>query len=114
MKRFDDVLYWDGYGGKFNLAAGRCRLRLFDFTEQKGATVALLKPIIAVVNDLPGDNPAEMKKVTVRSCISHIATIVARRFKLDHTRMLVVEYYPKTTYGQQSEKVIPAKFFWWI
>ena len=109
MKKFDDVLYWDGYGGKFNLAAGRCRLRLFDLSEEKG-TVALLKPIIAVVNDLPGDNPAEMKKVTTRACISHIATLIANRFRIEPNRMLVVEYYPRTVYGQNAEKVIPAKF----
>ena len=110
MKLFDDVLYWEGYGGKFNLAAGRCRLRLFDLSKEKQHTVQQLKPIIAVVSDLPGDNPTEMKKVSVRACISHVATTIVHRFKLDHSRMLLVEYYPKATYGQQSEKVIPEKF----
>ena len=110
MKLFDDVLHWDGYGGKFNLAAGRCRLRLFDLSTDKTETVAQLKPIIAIVSDLPGDNPAEMKKVTVRACISHVATTIVHRFKLDHNRMTLIEYYPRETYGQRSEKVIPAKF----
>lgn len=110
MKLFDDVLYWEGYGGKFNLAAGRCRLRLFDLSKDKPATVPQLKPIIAVVSDLPGDNPAQMKKVTVRACISHVATTIVHRFKLDHNRMVLVEYYPRGTYGRQSEKVIPEKF----
>ena len=36
VKLFDDVLHWEGYGGKFNLAAGRCRLRLFDLSKDKG------------------------------------------------------------------------------
>ena len=110
MKVFDDVLYWEGYGGKFNLAAGRCRLRLFDLTKDQTATVAQLKPIIAVVSDLPGDNPAAMKAVSVRACISHVATTIVRRFKLDRNRMMLVEYYPRETYGRQSEKVIPEKF----
>ncbi len=109
MKKIDEVLYWDGYGGKFNLAAGRCRLRLFDLTEEQGA-VALLKPIIVVVNDLPRDDPATMKKVTVRSCIGHIATTVVHRFKLDPSRMMLVEYSPRKTYGLHSDKVIPEKF----
>jgi hypothetical protein len=110
VKLFDDVLYWEGYGGKFNLAAGRCRLRLFDLSTEKNTTVAQLKPIIAVVSDLPGDNPAQIKKVTVRACISHVATTIVHRFKLDRNRVLLVEYYPKATYGQQSEKVIPEKY----
>ena len=104
MKIFDDVLNWDGYGGKFNLAAGRCRLRLFDLSRDDTAGVPLLKPIIAVVSDLPGDNPSAMKKVSVRACISHVATTIAHRFKIDHNRMVLVEYYPRETYGQQSEK----------
>lgn len=110
MKIFDDILVWEGYGGKFNLASGRCRLRLFDLSADKETTVALLKPVIAVVNDLPGDDLSAMKKVSVRACISHIATTIVHRFKLDHNRMLVVEYYPRATYGQKSEKVIPEKF----
>lgn len=110
MKIFDDVLNWDGYGGKFNLAAGRCRLRLFDLSKNETADVPLLKPIIAVVSNLPGDKPAAMKRVSVRACISHVATTIAHRFKIDPTRMVLVEYYPRETYGQQSEKVIPEKY----
>jgi len=110
LKLFDDILVWEGYGGKFNLASGRCRLRLFDLSKDKNLTVQLLKPIVAVVNDLPGDDLSALKKVSVRACISHIATTIVHRFKLDRNRMLVVEYYPKTTYGHQSKKVIPEKF----
>lgn len=109
MKIFDDVLNWDGYGGKFNLAAGRCRLRLFDLTKGKDSGVQLLKPIIAVVSDLPGDRQPAMKKVSVRACISHVATTIVHRFKIDPGRMLLVEYYPRETYGTRSEKVIPEK-----
>jgi hypothetical protein len=110
LKIFDDILVWEGYGGKFNLASGRCRLRLFDLSKDEHTTVQMLKPIIAVVSNLPGDDLSAMKKVSVRACISHIATTIVHRFKLDRNRMLVVEYYPKATYGQQSEKVIPEKF----
>jgi hypothetical protein len=110
LKIFDDILAWDGYGGKFNLAAGRCRLRLFDLSRDETAGVPQLRPIIAVVSDLPGDRLPAMKKVSVRACISHVATTIVHRFKLDPNRMVLVEYYPRETYGRQSEKVIPAKY----
>lgn len=110
MKLFDDVLNWEGYGGKFNLAAGRCRLRLFDLSKEENRGVSHFKPIIAVVSDLPGDSPTALKKVSVRACISHVATTIVHRFKLDQNRMVLIEYYPKETYGQRSEKVIPEKF----
>jgi hypothetical protein len=107
---FDGVFEWEGYGGRFNLAAGHCRLRLFDLSKDRTARVAPLKPIIAVVSDLPGDNLAAMKMVSVRACISHVATTIVHRFKLDHSRMLIIEYYPRQTYGIRAEKVIPAKY----
>ena len=110
MKIFNDVLNWDGYGGKFNLAAGRCRLRLFDLSKDDSAAVSQLKPIVAVVSDLPGDRLPTMKKVSVRACISHVATTIAHRFKLDPNRMVLIEYYPRETYGQHAEKIIPEKF----
>lgn len=110
MKIFDDIMYWDGYGGKFNLAAGRCRLRLFDLSKDRTNNVPQLKPIIAVVSDLPGDKKNVMKKVSVRSCISHVATTIVHRFAIDPGRMVLVEQYPRETYGVDSEKVIPEKF----
>ena len=110
VKIFDDIFHWDGYGGKFNLAAGRCRLRLFDLSKGDTAGVPQLKPILAVVSDLPGDRLPALKKVSVRACISHVATTIVHRFKLDHNRMVLVEYYPQETYGRQSEKIIPEKF----
>jgi hypothetical protein len=110
LKIFDDVLIWDGYGGKFNLAAGRCRLRLFDLSKDENVGVPHLKPMIAVVSDLPVDRLPAMKKVSVRACISHVATTIAHRFKIDPNRMVLVEYYPRETYGTKSEKVIPEKY----
>jgi hypothetical protein len=110
LKIFDDVLNWDGYGGKFNLAAGRCRLRLFDLTKDDTAGVPVLKPIVALVSDLPGDRLPAMKRVSVRACISHVATTIVHRFKLDPNRMVLIEYYPRETYGKRSEKIIPEKY----
>jgi len=110
LKIFDDILNWDGYGGKFNLASGRCRLRLFDLSKADSVTVPQLKPIVAVVSDLPGDKEPAMKRVSVRACISHVATTIVHRFKLDPNRMVLVEHYPRETYGRQSEKVIPEKY----
>lgn len=110
MKIFDDVFHWEGYGGRFNLAAGRCRLRLFDLSKGDAADIPRLKPILAVVSDLPGDRQPALKKVSVRACISHVATTIVHRFKLDHHRMVLIEYYPRETYGQRHEKVIPERF----
>jgi len=111
VKVFDGVFNWDGYGGKFNLAAGRCRLRLFDLSKGRSeGGVHQLKPIIAVVSDLPGDRAPTLKKVSVRACVSHVATTIVHRFKIEPHRMVLIEYYPRETYGTQSEKVIPAKF----
>jgi hypothetical protein len=110
LKLFDDVFAWEGYGGKFNLASGRCRLRLFDLSKDQADGVPLLKPFIAVVSDLPGDQLPTLKKVSVRACISHVATTIVHRFKIDPTRMVLIEYYPKATYGQQAEKTIPEKY----
>lgn len=111
MKIFDDILHWEGYGGKFNLAAGRCRLRLFDLSKGPEADgVQQLKPFIAVVSDLPRDCQSALKKVSVRACISHVATTIVHRFNLEPNRMVLIEYYPRETYGTQSEKIIPEKF----
>ncbi|MDL2274813.1 hypothetical protein LJC22_01650 [Desulfosarcina sp. OttesenSCG-928-G10] len=111
MKMYDGTFHWDGYGGKFNLVSGRCRLRLFDLSKDNEAgTVTLLKPIIAVVSDLPADPLTHLGKMSVRSCVSHVATAIASRFKIDPQRMVVVEHYPRKTYGTESEKVIPEKF----
>lgn len=110
MKIFDDIMHWDGYGGKFKLAAGRCRLRLFDLSKDRTNDVPQLKPIIAIVSDLPEDKKTVMKKVSVRSCISHVATTIVHRFGIDPGRMVLVEHYPRETYGIHSEKVIPEKY----
>ncbi len=104
----DDCFSWEGFGGVYQLAAGRCRLRIFDLSKSKHGKVTLMKPVIVVVSDLPG-NQSPYRGVSVRSCASHVATSVAAKFKIDSHRMTYVEYYPASTYGDQNQHEIPAK-----
>ena len=48
--------------------------------------------------------------VSVRSCTSHIATLVAKEFKIDPHRMRWIEHYPENKYGVEDVHVIPEKF----
>jgi hypothetical protein len=68
-----------------------------------------LKPIVVVVSDLPGPK-TDFKMVSVRSCASHIATCVVRDFNIEPHRMVFLEYYPSSTYGDRKQHHIPAKF----
>lgn len=107
----DDIFAWEGFGGLLDLASGKCRLLIFDLSgprDNRGGKVMAIKPIVVVVSDLPGHD-THMKKVSVRSCTSHIATCVARDFNIDPHRMLYLEYYPASTYGEQNQHFIPAK-----
>ena len=106
----DDIYSWKGFGGFLDLASGRCRLRIFDLgaTHTIQAKVLPIKPIIVVVVDLPGHD-THMKRVSVRSCTSHIATCVSRDFSIDPHRMVYLEYYPASTYGEQDQHHIPAR-----
>lgn len=105
----DDIFSWEGFGGMLELASGRCRLRIFDLSKAQDNKVTHIKPVIVVVSDLPG--PAtDFKKVSVRSCTSHIATCVVRDFNIDPHRMVFLEYYPSSTYGDRKQHHIPAKF----
>ena len=104
MLTYDNVYSWDGWGGKLRLGNGKCRLRIFDLRKDQTAKgVSFLKPIIVVITDVPES------KMTIRSCTSHIATCVTNDFNIDPSRMLWIEYYPQTTYGQQGERVIPER-----
>ena len=105
----DDTYSWEGFGGIFDLASGRCRLRIFDLSREGKTNVMQIKPIVVVVSDLPGNNP-NLKQVSVRSCTSHIATCVTRDFNIDPNRMVYLEYQPTTTYGDKNQRQIPAKF----
>ena len=107
----DDVYKWKGFGGMLDLASGQCRLRIFDLSGNKNGrqgNVMPIKPMVVVVTDLP-DHDTHMKKVSVRSCTSHIATCVSRDFNIDPHRMVYLEYYPASTYGDQNQHRIAAK-----
>jgi hypothetical protein len=107
----DGIYKWEGFGGLLGLAAGQCRLRIFDLLgdpDSRGEKVMPLKPIVVVVSDLP-DHDTNMRTVSVRSCTSHIATGVSRDFGIHPHRMLYVEYYPASTYGDRNQHHIPAK-----
>jgi hypothetical protein len=101
---YDDIFEWEGYGGAFKLASGKCRLKVFDLTSSPGEAVSLMKPIIVLAMDLP-DSP-----MSVRSCIGHIATRVVADNGITPARAMFVEYYPATYYGEQEERHIPRRF----
>lgn len=103
MLIYDDVYEWEGFGGLLQLGRGKCRLRIFDQQSDKNQGVAYMRPVIVVVNDVAGS------PMSVRSCSSHIATRVSAEFEIDPHRMLFVEYYPQSQYGQQEEHTIPER-----
>ena len=104
----DDIFSWKGFGGVYQLAAGQCRLRIFDLSQGDHRKVTHLKPMVVVLSDLPHGGPG-LRSVSVRSCASHIATSVAHRFNIAPQRMTYVEYYPASCYGEHNEHMIPAK-----
>jgi hypothetical protein len=100
-----DIIYsWKGWGGKFNLGSGMCRLQIYDLSKGDSKRLAHLRSIIVIVSDIP------QSSMSVRSCASHIATMVSRDFNIDPQRMLWIEHYPKKTYGKKNEHVIPETF----
>ena len=104
MLIYDNIYSWEGWGGKLRLGHGQCRLRIYDL--RKGRTpkgISIMKPIIVVVTDVPES------KMSMRSCAGHVATCVTNEFNIDPSRMVWVEYYPETIYGQQGEKSIPER-----
>lgn len=105
----DDIFSWGGFGGRFNLAAGSCRLRIIDLTKGEHRKITHLKPLLVVVSDLPDESP-KVKKISVRSCCSHIATCVVEQFNIDPHRMVFVEYYPGSTYGDQNQHTIAPRY----
>jgi hypothetical protein len=109
MMIYDDIFAWEGFGGVYQLAAGKCRLRIFDLGKGDQRGVAHLKPIMVVVSDLPEDQ-RQLRNVTVRSCASHIATTVTQKFHIDPHRMNYVEYSPPSTYGDRNQHRIEAKY----
>ena len=100
----DDIFSWSGWGGRLKLGSGRCRLRIYDLKEGDKKDLMHLRSIIVVISDVPGSN------MSVKSCTSHIATLVAKEFNIDPHRMLWIEYYPENRYGADEIKVIPERF----
>ena len=104
MLIYDDIYSWEGWGGRLRLASGKCRLRIFNLKKRNEAGLAHFKPIIIIVSDV-SESP-----MSVRSCSGHIATSVTRQFNIQPHRMLFVEYYPQTVYGQKQEHTIAEKY----
>ncbi len=104
MLIYDDIYSWEGWGGRLRLASGKCRLRIFDLKERNKKGLAHLRPIIVIVSDV-----AE-SRMSVRSCCGHIATSITKEFNIKPSRMLFIEYYPETVYGEHREHVITEKY----
>jgi len=100
----DGIYAWEGFGGKLRLASGRCRLRIYDLTRDAAGGPAHLRPLIVIVSDVPES------RMSVRSCAGHIATSVARDFKIDPHRMMYIEHVPASVYGEHQERIIPEKY----
>ena len=104
MLIYDEIYYWEGFGGVLRLASGKCRLRIFDLKKGDREGLAHLRPIIIIASDVADS------RMTVRSCCGHIASGVARKFNIKPERMMFIEYYPQTVYGEQQEHVIAEKY----
>jgi hypothetical protein len=104
MLIYDDIYSWEGWGGALRLASGKCRLRIFDQKGKNGSGLAHLRPIIVIASDVPGS------PMSVRSCCGHIATCVTREFNIKPHRMMFIEYYPQTEYGEKREHIIEEKY----
>jgi hypothetical protein len=101
---YDDIYSWEGFGGILRLASGKCRLRIFDLKKGDQRGLAHLRPIIIIVSDVADS------QMSVRSCCGHIATGVTRDFNIKPDRMMFIEYYPRTVYGEQQDRVIAEKY----
>lgn len=99
----DSIYNWEGWGGKLQLANGKCRLRIFD-CRKSGEPVTILRPFVVVVSDVPDS------KMSVRSCAGHIATKVTNEFRISPNRMIWVEYYPAVFYGRKNEYKIDEQY----
>jgi hypothetical protein len=104
MLMYDGVFKWKGWGGKLSLGKGSCHLILYDRTREQTKGLAHLRPIVAIVRELPGNS------VSVRAFSGHIATSVVEQFDLDPHRLLWIEYTPGSTYGRHNEHTIPERY----
>ena len=104
MLVYDNIYSWEGWGGSLRLASGKCRLRIYDFKKSHKKDLAHLRPIIVIASDVPES------RMSVRSCTGHIASCITKEFNIEPQRMMFIEYYPETVYGQQEEHVIAEKY----
>ena len=103
------IFYWDGFGGHFKLASGSCLLRVVYLIKDKSIPVA--RPFIIITEDILETEPSKKNnKLSMRSCVAHIATKVTQKFSIDPRRMLWLEYYPESIYGINKEKCIPEQY----
>jgi len=101
---YEDDFEWQGFGGQLKLGSGKCRLNIYDLSAEQAGYLAHLKPVIVIARDHPDS------KMSVRSCSSHIATMVSSTFEISPNRMQFVEYAEEKRYGPDDQKVIPEKF----
>ena len=104
MLIYDDIYHWKGWGGKLGLASGSCRLRIFDQKREQPKDLVMLRPVVVIVSDVPGN------KMSVRSCAGHIATMVTKEFGINAQRMLWIEYYPALEYGIEVIHTVPERY----
>ena len=104
MLIYDGIYSWQGWGGKLRLASGKCQLRIYDLKKDDSRRLAHLRPMIVTVADVPDS------RMSVRSCAGHVATCVARDFGIDPHRMMYIEYYPPSVYGEHGDHEIPEKY----
>ncbi len=104
MLIYDDIYSWEGWGGALRLASGKCRLRIFDLKDKGRAGLAHLRPIIVIASDVSDS------RMSVRSCCGHIATCITSEFNIKPHRMMFIEYYPRTVYGEKREHTIEEKY----
>ena len=104
MLIYNDIFGWKGFGGKLKLASGKCRLKIYDLSRDQADGLVHLKPMVVIAIDHPESN------MSVRSCSSHIATMVSQKFHIAPSRMQFVEYYPQKTYGRDGKNFIPEMF----
>jgi hypothetical protein len=112
MLVYDDIYSWEGWGGTLRLASGKCRLRIFDLKDKNTSGLAHLRSMIVIASDVPDS------RMSVRSCCGHIATSVTKEFNIKPHRMMFIEYYPQSEYGENREYLIEEKYdlveFTWL
>ena len=104
MLIYDDTYSWEGWGGALRLASGKCHLQIYDLKDDDRQGLAHLRSIIVIVSDVPDS------RMSVRSCCGHIATCVTREFGIKPHRMMFIEYYPQTEYGEKKQHIIEEKY----